>query len=56
MVEHIARILALPDAKEKFNSAFLDAMPRGGAEMARFLDEEVRQWQAVAVQTGIALD
>jgi len=24
--------------------------------MARFLDEEVRQWKAVAVQTAISLD
>ena len=54
--EHIARILALPDVKEKFDAAFLDAMPQGSAEMARFLDEEVRQWKAVAVQTGISLD
>jgi hypothetical protein len=42
--------------KEKFDAAFLDAMPQGSVEMARFLDEEVRQWKAVAVQTGISLD
>ena len=53
---HISRILALPDVKEKFDAAFLDAMPQGSVEMARFLDEEVRQWKAVAVQTGISLD
>jgi len=56
LAEHIARILALPDVKEKFDGAFLDPMPQGSVEMARFLDEEVRQWKAVAVQTGISLD
>jgi tripartite-type tricarboxylate transporter receptor subunit TctC len=56
LAENIARILALPDVKEKFNAGFLDAMPQGSVEMARFLDEEVRQWKAVAVQTGISLD
>ena len=53
---HISRILVLPDVKEKFDAAFLDAMPQGSVEMARFLDEEVRQWKAVAVQTGISLE
>jgi tripartite-type tricarboxylate transporter receptor subunit TctC len=56
LAEHIARILALPDVKEKFDRAFLDAMPQGSVAMARFLDEEVRRWKAVAVQTGISLD
>ena len=56
MAENIARILALPDVKEKFDGAFLDPMPQGSVEMARFLDEEVRQWKAVAVQTGISLE
>jgi hypothetical protein len=39
-----------------FDAACLDAMPQGSVEMARFLDEEVRQWKAVAVQTGISPD
>jgi hypothetical protein len=39
-----------------FDAAFLDAMPQGSVEMARFLDAEVRQWKAVAVQTGISPD
>lgn len=56
LAERIARILTLPDVKEKFDGAFLDVMPQGSVEMARFLDEEVRQWKAVAVQTGISLD
>lgn len=56
LAEHIARILALPDVKEKFDTAFLDVMPQGDVEMARFLDEEVRRWKAVATQTGISLD
>ncbi len=49
-------MLVLPDVKEKFDAAFLDPMPQGGAEMARFLDGEVRQWKTVAVETGISLD
>ena len=53
---HIARILEMPDVKEKFYAAFLDVMPQGPAAMASFLDEEVRQWKAVATQTGIAQD
>lgn len=52
----IAKVLVLPDVKEKFDAAFLDPMPQGGAEMARFLDGEVRQWKLVAVETGISLD
>lgn len=56
LARDIARVLALPDVKEKFDAAFLDPMPQGGAAMARFLDDEVRQWKAVAVQTGISLD
>jgi len=52
----IARVLMLSDVKEKFDAAFLDPMPQGSAEMARFLDGEVRQWKAVAVETGISLD
>ncbi len=52
----ISRVLLLPDVKEKFDAAFLDPMPQGGPEMARFLDGEVRQWKAVAVETGITLD
>ena len=56
LVEHIGRILALADVKEKFDAAFLDPMPQGSAEMARFLDEEVLRWREVAVQTGISLD
>jgi len=56
LAKDIARVLTLPDVKEKFDAAFLDVMPQGSAEMARFLDDEVRQWKAVAVQTGISLD
>ena len=56
LAKDIARVLALPDVKEKFDAAFLDVMPQGSAAMARFLDDEVRQWKAVAVQTGISLD
>ena len=52
----IARILEMPDVKEKFDAAFLDPMPQGGVAMARFLDGEVRQWKDVATQTGIVLD
>ncbi len=52
----IARVLALADVKEKFDAAFLDVMPQGSVAMARFLDQEVRQWKEVAVQTGIVLD
>jgi tripartite-type tricarboxylate transporter receptor subunit TctC len=52
----ISRVLLLPDVKEKFDAAFLDPMPQGSAEMARFLDGEVRQWKAVAAETGISLD
>jgi tripartite-type tricarboxylate transporter receptor subunit TctC len=56
LAKDIARVLTLPDVKEKFDAAFLDPMPQGSAAMVRFLDEEVRQWKAVAVQTGISLD
>ena len=56
LARDIARVLALPDVKEKFDAAFLDVMPQGSAEMARFLDEEVGRWKQVAAQTGIALD
>ena len=52
----IAKVLVLPDVKEKFDAAFLDPMPQGSAAMARFLDEEVKTWKAVAAQTGISLD
>ena len=56
LARDIARILLLPDVKEKFDATFLDVMPQGSAEMARFLDDEVRQWKNVALQTGISLD
>ena len=56
LAENIARVLALPDVKEKFDASFLDVMPQGPVEMARFLDEEVRQWKGVATETGIVLD
>ena len=49
-------MLVLPDVKEKFNAAFLDPMPQGSIEMARFLDGEVRQWKTVAAETGVSLD
>ena len=52
----IARVLVLPDVQEKFDAAFLDPMPQGSAEMARFLDGEVRQWKTVAAETGVSLD
>lgn len=52
----IARVLLLPDVKEKFDAAFLDPMPQGSTEMARFLDAEVRQWKTVATETGVSLD
>jgi tripartite-type tricarboxylate transporter receptor subunit TctC len=52
----IARVLVLPDVKEKFDAAFLDPMPQGSVEMARFLDDEVRQWKTVATETGVSLD
>jgi len=52
----IARVLVLPDVKEKFDAAFLDPMPPGSVEMARFLDGEVRQWKTVAAETGVSLD
>ena len=52
----IARVLVLAEVKEKFDAAFLDPMPQGSAEMARFLDGEVRQWQTVAAETGVSLD
>ena len=52
LVEHIARILVLPDVKEKFDAAFLDAMPQGSVEMARFLDEEVRPQEHEADEAG----
>ncbi len=42
LARDIARVLTLPDVKEKFDAAFLDVMPQGSAEMARFLDDEVR--------------
>ena len=56
LAENIARVLVLPDVKEKFDASFLDVMPQGPVEMARFLDDEVRQWKNVATQTGILLD
>lgn len=59
----LKELLAMPPEQRQkiavgtpFDAAFLDAMPQGSVEMARFLDEEVRQWKAVAVQTGISLD
>ena len=52
----IARVLVLPDVKEKFDAAFLDPMPQGSVKMARFLDGEVRQWKTVAAETGVLLD
>jgi tripartite-type tricarboxylate transporter receptor subunit TctC len=52
----ITRVLLLPDVKEKFDAAFLDPMPQGSIEMARFLDGEVRQWKTVATETGVSLD
>lgn len=52
----IARVLVLPDVREKFDAAFLDPMPPGSVEMARFLDGEVRQWKTVAAETGVSLD
>ena len=52
----IARVLARADVQEKFDAAFLDPMPQGSAEMARFLDGEVRQWKVVATETGVSLD
>ena len=39
-------------SQEKFDAAFLDAMPQGSVEMARFLDEEVRPQEHEADEAG----
>lgn len=56
LAREIERALDDADIKVRFDEAFLDPMPRGEQAFATFLGEEIRQWKAIAAQTGIVVD
>ncbi|MFT4268820.1 MAG: tripartite tricarboxylate transporter substrate-binding protein, partial [Xenophilus sp.] len=56
LAKAIIQVLELPDVKAKLAGSYIDPLPAGQQEFAKFLADEISRWKAVVQQTGITLN
>jgi tripartite-type tricarboxylate transporter receptor subunit TctC len=54
--QEIARVVQLPEIKEKLLQQGADAVGGSAAELERVVKSELRKWEAVIRQAGIKVD